>query len=872
MATPIWPLVGRDDELDRLRRVVSSSDQAGVVIAGPAGVGKTRLASECLDLAAGRGFAVTRALASDSAGAIPLGALSALLPALGEDCPPAELLLGARAAIARRRGQAGLALLVDDAHRLDDVSATLVAQLAIEREAFVILTLRSEERVPDAILSLWKDEIVERIDLRPMPTSSVEELLRTVTGGDVDGGTVRRFTQASGGNPLYLRELVLAALRSELLRAENRIWRLAGPLPVSSRLLEIIEARFGKLEPPERDALAFIACGEPLGIGLLEERFGTAALDRLEDAGLLTISRNGRRVEAALAHPLYGEVLRARLTAIRAREIHRSLADLLAGTRRRSDALRLGTSQLEAGGPYDPAVLLAAAHAARAHWDLALAQRLAEAASARSTGYEARFLIAQLLLLQGRPAEAEGELASLGAVARTDCGRVAVATTRIDNFAVAMARPDEALRVAAETEALVTNVDARHELAAKRAELLYLAGQPAAALEVLQPLLEHGNRRTVAVAASVAAMSLVFVGRFDEAIDVTERGRVAYLAHRGVPLTFGPHAFSVVRAVALGHAGLLGEALALARTGYEKAITEGSLDARGMFLELLSSLSLLAGRPASAQRYAAEAAGLYRELGWAQRLRSALGRLAHSLALLGAPQEAEGVLAELDTLAIPATGVAASLILQARAWVAIAAGDLDLGADHLLEAVEVAASSGAHADEIPPLHDLARIGRAASVSDRLGDLAKTVEGESVRVRAIYAAALVGGDANGLEEASSRFAAMGMNLFAAEAAAGAAVALHRAGRPRRAAEVERRVVLLLRSCEAGVTPAVANIDAQVTLSPQELKVAGLAAAGMANKDIAGHLWVSVRTVESQLQRVYEKLGVHRRVDLSHALAL
>ncbi len=53
--------------------------------------------------------------------------------------------------------------------------------------------------------------------------------------------------------------------------------------------------------------------------------------------------------------------------------------------------------------------------------------------------------------------------------------------------------------------------------------------------------------------------------------------------------------------------------------------------------------------------------------------------------------------------------------------------------------------------------------------------------------------------------------------------------------------------------------------------REIEVAALAAAGMANKEIACRLSVSVRTVENHLQRVYEKLGVARRADLGGALS-
>jgi len=112
--------------------------------------------------------------------------------------------------------------------------------------------------------------------------------------------------------------------------------------------------------------------------------------------------------------------------------------------------------------------------------------------------------------------------------------------------------------------------------------------------------------------------------------------------------------------------------------------------------------------------------------------------------------------------------------------------------------------------------------------------------------------------------------MGAKLYAAEAAAAAAVSFRRAGNQQRAAAAEWRLRELLRDCEGAVTPALAEIGAQAVLTPGELRVAGLAAAGMPNKAIALQLGVAVRTVETQLQRVYDKLGVHSRSDLPEVL--
>src|SRR5689334_24237704 len=76
-----WPLTGRDDVLSSLVRLVSSS---GLLLTGPAGVGKTRLASELTAVVAAEGTPTHRVTASPTATAVPFAALSALVG----DAPP----------------------------------------------------------------------------------------------------------------------------------------------------------------------------------------------------------------------------------------------------------------------------------------------------------------------------------------------------------------------------------------------------------------------------------------------------------------------------------------------------------------------------------------------------------------------------------------------------------------------------------------------------------------------------------------------------------------------------------------------------------------------------------------------------------------
>src|SRR5207245_4635376 len=98
-----WPLVGRVAELEQVSRLLRSR-RGAAVLAGPAGVGTTRLATECLSIAAARGFVPLRVPAPQGAAGLPFGAYAALVPELE---PGRDLLAVLRqiAQAVRRQGE-----------------------------------------------------------------------------------------------------------------------------------------------------------------------------------------------------------------------------------------------------------------------------------------------------------------------------------------------------------------------------------------------------------------------------------------------------------------------------------------------------------------------------------------------------------------------------------------------------------------------------------------------------------------------------------------------------------------------------------------------------------------------------------------------
>jgi hypothetical protein len=807
-----WPLVGRRDALDQMAAALAAGDRAGVVLVGAAGVGKSRLATEGAAAAEASGLVTRRVSGSRAAATIPFGALAPLLPPVSDQADDrAQVLRWAGGAIAALGAERRLVLLVDDAHLLDEASATLLHQVAVAGDAFLVVTVRTGEPIPDPITALWKDGLAVRLDIDPLNEVDHDRLVDAALGGLVDAATRRQLFLASQGNPLLTRELVLAAAAAGALVQHSGVWRMTR-LPASSpRLVELVEARLAGLDADQRDVLELIALGEPIGLRVLDGLGHGERVEALERRDLVRVAIDGRRLTVGSAHPLYSEVARSRLSPLRARAHRRALAEAVeaTGARRREDALRVATWRLDAGLASSPAVMLEAARQARFLYDLPLSERLARAAVDAGAGVEAERLLGEVVSRLGHPEEAEAILNRAMDAATDDTTLAIVAMTRADNLYWGLGRAEDAIAVIDDVRGRITEELWRAALAIVGASHRFLRdGRPDDVLNSVGDLPNHEIPMLAVAAALIVSGCLVVTGRTDRAAALSQEAFTDHQAIGDIVQALHPRYHQALHALALLEAGTLAEAVAVAEDGYRRAVEEGADRPRGLLATMLGRARLLQGRVTDAVALLREAGPLFVLAGQPGLARLCTATLGQAYALADDPDAGTAALEELGDFR--ASRAFAGELERAVAWIALARGSRDEAVARLLAGADDSRERGEWLVESICLHDVARLGEGAAVAARLEELTGTIDGPLIRLRASHAAAVAAEDPAGLIAAADGFEAMGALLCAGEAAAAAAAAHERAGDAPAAAAAGRRAASLLAACPGAVLPALAPV--------------------------------------------------------------
>lgn len=896
-----WSLHAREGAIAQVTALIDGSGPGILVVSGPPGVGRTRLAAEAHAAAHDAGLRSVRALATRAASQIPLGAFVGLVGEVrdgpGHLARVRERLLGAP-------HEPPLLLTVDDAHLLDDVSATLVLSLAGEANVRLLVTVPTGSTPPDAITALWKDLDGARLTLDPLGRSAVAGLLEAVLGGPVTSSAVDAFVEASGGLLLNLRELVDATRRSGQLAMGDGVWDVRGKLLPGDHLRDLIAARLDELDDASRLGVQVLALVQPVHIDLLDHLCGPGVSSRLESREIIRVHHAvpslddravptsaptpvlaglGRAVltdpgtgEAQLANPLYGEVALVGTDArARGRLLSRCADALEAGVAQVDDPLRVALWRLRSGDEPDAVKLLDAAHRAYLLADYPRVLELAEAAWERRPDGVAGHLLGFALGRAGRCEEAETVLAAASALVDDDRLRTFVALARAENLQRGLGELDAAIEVCCVAEAQLREEAWRDEVCAHRAMIVLQRGDLAQAHRLLEPIIERGPAvapRAFAKAAYAFELVLLHRGRFDATMALSQ---TALPVHEEVweldVFQTEPAVHHLSALMALSMSGRFLEADLLGQAALELTRRGNPRYAFAWMSYLVGQNDLAMGRVATARRHFLDAVPIFREGRQAMVARWCLAAAAQCSALLGDRDAAASHLHAAQRGEHLELQMNKGQVADAIGWVTQCSGEPDKARAWFDTEADLAIEAGDLVNALRLLHSLVRCGGAVQAVERLDLLAESVDGDLAPAVAGFAHALGAHDAAACEAAADRFEALGAILAAAEAAAAAARNHARDGETRRAASANRRHGDLLARCEGASTPLTWRSATIAPLSRREHEVARLAAEGVPSKAIAARLSISPRTVDNHLQRVYTKLGVTARADLAAALA-
>jgi DNA-binding CsgD family transcriptional regulator len=861
------PLTGRDKELAVVSRALSGNGKypcAGAVIAGAAGVGKTRLAREVLDRAETAGERTYWIVGTQSARHVPLGAFTvSLCDHVTDPVSDVRRIINSFAVQQRQRR---LLIGVDDAHLLDSLSAHVVHQLAQAGGTRLVVTVRTGGDEPDAITALWKDNLLVRLDLQPLSAADTHRMIETMLGGPADSRSAKRFWKLTGGNALFLRQLLNDQVAAGAIRQVAGVWMWDDRVAVSESLAEMVGRQLNRLAPDEALVIDTLSQYEPLAVDLLCDLVRSRDLEAAEQLHLVTVERSGSKLMARLAHPLFGELRRATASEMYLSRIRGKLAQRLA---KDADAdmhatVRRALLALESDLPPDPALFLRAARCAMTLLDLDLSDRFATAAADAGLS-EAVGLRAVSLAGRGHGAKAEAILAGIG---MQDADAHHWATVRAANMVWNLGRPREA-------SAILDGLASMRESAAQRAERAAIescvdavlarcesAAEKARAV-LRSPTLPDFHAMLASIALTIAHGALGQIDAVGEvAAAAVERAITSFQAS---PMRFW---YGAVYARACRLSGRIDECVRSARQ-----LSESARDVPGLAYANLAFLQghaeLVRGEIPAAVKLLHEALAGAEKHSVTTGLRPAsCFALAEAHAKLGQPDAANAAVAEAfrcvpDDYVFMHTGLAV-----ARGW-ALAAGG------YLTDAISVVRAAGEDArTRNQPTHELACLQVAAQWGDpsgatRAGELAGELPLPLADTVARHTQSLQAGDGDVLLAVSADYRTFGDRAAAADAAAQAALAFSRNQQRKRSLYAAALAQELATDCGGLCTPALRNPIGQ-PLTGRQREIIELVAAGLSNKEIAARLVTSVRTVEGHVYRAYQRLGAGSREELVEML--
>jgi DNA-binding NarL/FixJ family response regulator len=865
-------MASRPTEEQALSEFLDSAAGApsALLVDGEAGIGKTTLWLAALERARDRGFQVLSARVANAQSLLAYKPLADLLEGVpastwAELPAPQRIALDrllreqAADAVTDRRAVAAaflsvldrltdhgpVLLAIDDLQWLDPSTVHVIGFAArrLHGPVGVLATVRTEPDSGDATswLQLPRPDAIQRIGVRPLSSRALHAVVSDELGRPIPRAAMARIQQVSAGNPFYAIELARALVDS------------AGE-PLPGTLAELVRARIGSLDPAVHDVLLAAACLATPTVELVGEAAAIdpdrliELLEAAERHGIIFIEGNRIR----FAHPLLSSGVYTDASPAQRRRMHRRLAGVV-------DELELRARHLaSASSSGDPETLDAlddAAASAHARGAPAAAAELLELAIAlggdtperrvRLAGHcfdggdpgRARALLERAIArMQPGPLRAEA-LNSLAIVRFTDDGHLDA--SELLQRALTEDEPDHALRIR-----ILTTL----------ARVLFNTGEPDEARlraeEAVTDAEKLGVPGLLSQALGVRAMLSFLRG---DGIDEVSLQRALELEdHESfTPAVLKP---SVVHALILAWTGDLDTSHERLQAIQRRCIEKGE-EGELIFIDFQVVLNRIwRGDFAEAARVTDGATELARQLGGDFPVMLSLVVRAW-LAVFGGQQDAGRAVAD----AIDASKRSATWWHED--WSLTALGFLETSLGNYEAAVNALERNGRKQDRPWMLAVGARC--RAMVQAARGDVEAAVHSahraltEHDRLPMPFERArtqLLLGQLTRRERSEST--SVLRDALAVFEELGAVLWANRARAELAGADAGRRTNAQARTHQ-GLTPA-------------EQRVAELAASGMTNRDVAGKLFISSKTVEATLARVYRKLGIRSRAELGQRM--
>lgn len=365
--------MGRERELESAAEFLQEVEHgsAALVIEGEAGIGKTTLWLEVVSAAEARGYRVLQARPAESEADLSYAALAdlvgaafdetrAALPAPQERALAAALLrtvadepadprttaaalVGVLTALAAERP---VLVAVDDVQWFDAASGRALGFAArrLPPRLGLLLTRRGDGggEAPLGLGRALPGDWVSRLIPGPLSLAALHHLIRNRLGTSLPHPLLARLAGASGGNPLLALEIARALATDQDDRA------LSDPFPVPKSLQELVAARVGALSAAAQEAVLLAAMLSRPTTTTVAEALAPSfeaepALVEAEEAGVLV----SKRARIRFVHPLLASAVYGSVSEERRRLLHRRLAEVAADPEERARHLAQSTTEAD---------------------------------------------------------------------------------------------------------------------------------------------------------------------------------------------------------------------------------------------------------------------------------------------------------------------------------------------------------------------------------------------------------------------------------------------------------------------------------------------------------------------------------------------